>query len=234
VVKKVWVLIALVAGVVLGSFLTTCGAYLLGFSSREADDWPDEQIAMQRAGETAPVAAPVVAGPDFRGVPGPAATTAATAAQALPVVQAGQTMQPAAATPQAFSATIENAPGPGFRDSVAEMHETLERESRDDSWAYLREAELENTLIAETSVGNFRKERIECRATLCEMELSAADAMQAAALQKWYDAVNGARPFPGSGPLHMRLSSFSKEGDATRVRIFYEKPPPIPAPAANP
>jgi hypothetical protein len=27
----------------------------------------------------------------------------------------------------------------------------------------------------------------------------------------------------------MRLTSFSKEGDRTRVRIFYEKPPPMPA-----
>ena len=38
------------------------------------------------------------------------------------------------------------------------------------------EAEIENSLVADTSMGNFKLELIECRATLCEVRLTARGA----------------------------------------------------------
>jgi hypothetical protein len=118
----------------------------------------------------------------------------------------------------------ENAPAPVYRDSLLEMHEEFEREARDDSWAYLREAEIESFLVMETSVGNFTRRRIECRASLCEVDLSATGE-QIAALKKWYDGVNSLPPgsFPGA-QLQMRMASYSTEDNRADVRFIYSRP----------
>ena len=78
----------------------------------------------------------------------------------------------------------------GFHDQTAELHAALERETRDDSWSYPLEADIQNSLVSDTSAGNFKAEHVECRSSICEIRLSATDPQQAKALQKWTEAIH--------------------------------------------
>ena len=107
-----------------------------------------------------------------------------------------------------------------FRDSYGEMHEQFEAEARNDSWAYLREAEIENAMVVEISSGKFRKESIECRSTICEVHLTGRGELQSAALQGWYDAMQE-QP-PGEG-MWMSMGSYSREDDTLDVKLILVK-----------
>lgn len=126
-----------------------------------------------------------------------------------------------------------NAPPVLLRDSGAVEHEEFMREARDDSWAYLRESEIENSLLADISAGRFNKDRIECRATLCEVELSAKPE-QVETLRKWYDEKVASRRFDTNEPLALGLTSFQADASKASVKITYRKPERmLPPPRKN-
>ena len=123
------------------------------------------------------------------------------------------------------------------RESTQTLHAEFLREDRDDSWAYIREAELESEMLQEISSGRFRKERIECRATLCEMHLTAKGDEQTAALKKWFEDRNELlrEPRPNS-QLQVRMSSYTNQSEQglAEVKFTYQKPAQfMAAPARN-
>src|SRR5689334_13978316 len=164
-VKQVWVWIALVAGLVLGVFLTTYGAYVLGFSTAESS------VRSARATETresavdearmAPTPTPTAgrAGevrPGFSPPPvtlpaaGPAQTATAPPASVSMVIENAEPEHVDYTNYSGYSLPVDAGPhfGPqiadsirtGRRDSLTEEHLQLEREVRDDSWSYPLEA----------------------------------------------------------------------------------------------
>jgi hypothetical protein len=122
-----------------------------------------------------------------------------------------------------FSKQFAETARAGYRDAMSEAHRALEREERDDSWAYPMEAEIENSLVADTSMGNFRKEHVECRTSMCEVRLTARGAEQAAALQRWNDSL---RSQPWSPRLFMSSSSVSNNGEHVDALMIFTRPPP--------
>ena len=123
------------------------------------------------------------------------------------------------------------------RESMETLHAEFLREDRDDSWAYIREAELESEMFDEINTGRFRKERIECRATLCEVHLTAQGDGQAAALKKWYEKRDELLRVPRpNSPLHVRMSSYTNQSEQglAEVKFTYQKPTQfMAAPAEN-
>ena len=97
-----------------------------------------------------------------------------------------------------FNKMIAQPSQPGFENNIGEAHRALERETRDDGWAYSMEAEIQNAMVTEVSTGAFRSEHVECRATMCELRLS-GKGEQAAAIKRWSDEL-------GSQPFGQRLS----------------------------
>ncbi|HUQ11136.1 MAG TPA: hypothetical protein VM146_12545 [Steroidobacteraceae bacterium] len=57
-------------------------------------------------------------------------------------------------------------------NQLGDLHRALEREPRDDGWAYSMEAELQNSMVNDTSMGKFKMEHVECRSTICEVRVS--------------------------------------------------------------
>ena len=106
---------------------------------------------------------------------------------------------------------------------MAEQHAALERETRDDSWSYQMEAELQNSMVADTSMGNFKLEHLECRSTMCEMQLSANGEQQTAALRKWQDGLHTGPP--AGSQLMMTSASVITEDNASTALIILKKPP---------
>jgi hypothetical protein len=60
----------------------------------------------------------------------------------------------------------------GFENQLGDAHRALERETRNDGWAYTMEGEIQNSMVNEVSTGEFRADHVEWRATLCEVRLS--------------------------------------------------------------
>lgn len=217
--KPVWIAVTLAVGIALGLIIARVGLRPSA-AAAVTTQVPSIKAPAPRAAAGAPVVVPV---------PVPASARRASGSGAVaPLPQASAISPPADGA--AFMADIENAPAPVYRDSMVEMHERFEREPRDDSWAYLREAEIESALVMETSMGNFRKQRIECRATICELELS-ANGEQVAALKKWYERVSAlppdAQPY---SHLQFRMATYSTEDDGAAVKFVYVAPQAGPAP----
>ena len=115
--------------------------------------------------------------------------------RAIPVSGEPSTEAPATAEESAPAQPIDVGPAfrqqfdvnrkHGYHDQAAEMHAALEREPRDDSWSYPLEADIQNSLLADTTAGNFKAEHVECRTSMCEIRLSASDPQQAKALERW-------------------------------------------------
>jgi hypothetical protein len=117
-----------------------------------------------------------------------------------------------------FRQQFETAEANGLPDAVAAAHRELEREVRDDSWAYAIEAEIENSLIAETSLGNFRREHVECRATMCEIRLYGEGDDQTTAIQNWNENLGGK---PWSARVVISSSAtISDNGKVSALMIF--------------
>jgi hypothetical protein len=112
------------------------------------------------------------------------------------------------------------------------MEEEFLREARDDSWAYVREAELERLIAPETGAGNFRQDRLECRASICVVELS-AQGRQVELLKQWTEAQNEQRGLSLDQPLMMRGSSFSGEADVAKARFIFVNPQRMLPPSRN-
>jgi hypothetical protein len=108
-------------------------------------------------------------------------------------------------------------------DPFGDAHRALEREVRDDSWSYPLEAELQNSLMADVSSGNFTVEHVECRATACEIRLSGS-AEQAEAIERWPDTIQ-AQPW-GQRLVLSVSTSISNNGQVGRILIL-RKPPQL-------
>jgi hypothetical protein len=124
-----------------------------------------------------------------------------------------------------FNQQFASAEKQGMQDAVLQAHRTLERETRDDSWSYPLEAEIENSLVADTSIGNFRREHLECRATLCELRLSAEGGEQIEALRQWTSDI---QKFPWAARVVLSSSSSISSDTRMDALMILAKPPPTP------
>jgi len=209
-VKSYWIAVAAVAGVLVGTFV--------GRLNREAPRSQDPDPAR-------PVTKLVAPGPKTREMVSAQSIESAQSSRSRTEnpVPDGQAAARTAAKPDGAIVGFElNGPAPGHFENLESMHDQFLREQRDDSWAYLREAEFENSMVMETSAGKFNKDRIECRATLCELELSARGE-QVPQLKKWYDAMSQQGPDPNA-PVMLRMASFSDETGRATVRMAWQKP----------
>jgi hypothetical protein len=129
-----------------------------------------------------------------------------------------------------FNKMIAQPSQPGFENHIGEAHRALERETRDDGWAYTMEAEIQNTMVTEVSTGAFRSEHVECRATMCELRLS-GKGEQAAAIKRWSDEL-GAQPF--GQRLFLNYSSSISDNNHVDTLMIFRRPPKAPgAPKTN-
>jgi hypothetical protein len=125
-----------------------------------------------------------------------------------------------------FNKQIAQASIPGFENQLGDAHRALERETRNDGWAYAMEAEIQNAMVNEVSTGAFRMEHVECRATMCEVRLS-GKADQAAAIKHWNEGL-GAQPF--GQRIFPNYSSSISNDERIDSLIIFRRPPPTPAP----
>ncbi|HLA72228.1 MAG TPA: hypothetical protein VK624_12015 [Steroidobacteraceae bacterium] len=123
--------------------------------------------------------------------------------------------------PPAFHQAVDRPSLPGFPNEFGDAHRKLEGESRDDSWSYGLEAEIQNSLTADVSSGNIKVEFLECRSTVCELRLSAADA-KADALNAW-SANSGS--FPWSQRLQSVGMSMAMSDGRTHGLWIFRRPP---------
>ena len=124
-----------------------------------------------------------------------------------------------------FREQLEHARRLGIKDSLFELHQSVEREVRNDTWAYAAEADIQNSLVVETSSGNFKVEHLECRATMCELRLSARGKEQAAALLRWQEGMHG---HSFDTLLRPRASSTVGHDSDSDVLMIFVRPPPKP------
>ncbi len=150
----------------------------------------------------------------------PAPITSAVIDQASAVVD-DATVQRIDAGP-VFNEMIERPSQPGFENQIGEAHRALERETRDDGWAYSMEGEIQNAMVNEVSTGEFRADHVECRATLCEVRLS-GKGNQAAAIKRWSDNLG---PQPFGQRLFVNYSSSISNNERADVLMIFRKPPP--------
>jgi len=221
-----WLAVTFAAGIAIGLFVGR---------DKPVDSVPPSMPATTTAAAPAPVAHVEPAAPRVTATPPPSARIAPAPGPAP------QPASPATAEVPADIASFRQPvdPGPvyskqfaeaariGARSVMAEQHAALEREARDDSWAYSMEADIQNSLVADTSMGNFKLEHLECRATLCEVRLSATGEQQAQALRKWND---GLHSMPFGSRLMNTNGSIITDNEATDALIILKKPAPAPAP----
>jgi hypothetical protein len=62
-----------------------------------------------------------------------------------------------------FNKVIERPSQPGFENQLGDAHRALERETRDDGWAYTMEAEIQNAMGAKASRATTSKPRAPSR-----------------------------------------------------------------------
>jgi hypothetical protein len=241
VIKPVWFLSAFAAGVVVGALAMRS---LYG---------PSAAPGAGAMSEPAAPAAPAVAAndsPESRAPEATRAETFAAAAAAADVAAAARpsaSLQPPAAMPdpaasgfiqpidagEAFNKMLARPSQPGFENQIGDAHRALEREMRDEGWAHSMEAELQNAMINEVSMGAFKAEHIECRATMCEVRLSGAGS-QAAALKVWHDSFIGQGQSPTQRLFLRYGSSVSNNEQTDMLMIFQKPPPPEPTPQSAP
>ena len=136
----------------------------------------------------------------------PASVPAAPLAPAEPTATPGLASAPVKAAPSPFAASIDSGvvraidvgevlakqiarpSEPGYENLIGDAHRELEREPRDESWAYEMEGELQNSLVSQASMGDFKVEHVECRSTICEVRLSGRADRQAG-LQQWSESL---------------------------------------------
>ena len=152
----------------------------------------------------------------------PAPVTAALADQAG-AADGDAIVQPIDAGP-VFNEVIARPSQPGFGNQLGDAHRALERETRNDGWAYTMEAELQNAMINEVSTGAFRADHVECRATLCEVRLS-GKGDQGAAIKRWSENL-GAQPF--GQRLSVNYSSTISNNERVDSIMIFRRPPATP------
>ena len=233
-VNKFWLVVTAVAGIAVGAALHDLFGGRTGPADRLADaDRSEAPRLVPSAAPVAPAPEPGVVPPGPRSAPRVADRAAPPSADGTPI--ATFTREEPGETRIALDVENHgNGSPPVYRDSMQVQHEEFVREQRDDSWAYMREAELENLVVVETGRGSFRKDRIECRATICEIDLSASGD-QVEKLRKWQQELMEQRPnFPPDAPLFMKSSSFGTENGTAKATLVYVAPQRMmPKPRTN-
>jgi len=125
-----------------------------------------------------------------------------------------------------FSEVLARPSQPGFENQLGDAHRALEREPRNDGWAYMMEAEIQNAMVNEVSTGGFRADHVECRTTLCEVRLS-GKGEQAAAIKRWSEGL-GVQPF--GQRLFVNYSSTISNNERVDSIMIFRKPPTPPKP----
>lgn len=231
--KPAWVIAVFAAGIAVGLLIARV----------QRPDSPAQTAQVQQPADLRAPAAAVVTGAgeavpsSHPGTPGssapPRPTIAPGADTAAPVLpQAAEAdensgfFQPIDVGP-AFRDQFAQADKQGYKDQMIEAHRALEREVRDDSWSYPLEAEIDNSLLSETSNGNFKKEHVECRATMCEVRLSGQGAAQSAAIAAWNDNLHSQ---PWGSRLYMNSASIFNDNGVVNALLILMKPPKPSAP----
>jgi hypothetical protein len=225
-VKPVWIAVAFVAGIAVGVLVTRTGT-------------PESvPVATNDVAPLLPAApqAPTAAG-QHDASPAPvssvSAATTAPRESSAPTLPSTTPVSEDAVEYTGYSAPIDVGPAfrkevaaqpvPGVSNALGEAHRALEREMRDDSWSYPMEAEIQNSLVADASAGNFTVEHVECRATACEIRLSAKGA-QADAMSRWANGLHAQSL--GSRLLPSVSSMVSNGSQSDQILIFIRPPKP--------
>jgi hypothetical protein len=74
-------------------------------------------------------------------------------------------------------------------------------------------------------MGNFRKEHLECRSTMCEIRLSAQGGAQIEALRQWTSDI---QKFPWAQQMQLSSSSTVSSDDRMDALLIVSKPPEMP------
>ena len=124
-----------------------------------------------------------------------------------------------------FGAQIAESIRAGRNDTLAREQVQLEREVRDDSWAYPLEAELHDMLAADPVMGEFKVEHLECRATLCELRVSGKERLEphSSAVNQW---LRDMHRLPWPGGLTPGTVVFAGTADGSEGILMLRKPPP--------
>jgi hypothetical protein len=112
---------------------------------------------------------------------------------------------------EAFAKQIARPSEPGYENLIGDAHRELEREPRDERWAYEMEGELQNSMVSQSSMGEFKVEHVECRSTICEVRLSGRADSQAG-LREWSESLR-------SGSLNNRLFANMSSTMANEQRV---------------
>ena len=228
-VKPVWIAVAFAAGIAVGVLVTRTG-------TPESVPVATNDVAPTLPAVPEASTAPAVPQHDASTAPvsSASAATAAPRESSAPTLPSTAPASEGAAEYTGYSAPIDVGPAfrkevaaqpvPGVSNALAEAHRALEREMRDDSWSYPMEAEIQNSLVADASAGNFTIEHVECRATACEVRLSAKGA-QADAMSQW---ANGIHAQPLGSRLLPSVSSMVSNGSRSDQILIFIRPPKSP------
>jgi hypothetical protein len=224
--KPTWLVFAFAGGVAVGVLVTRVSMESPATSATVAVEGP----APSAEPPVGPPAAPATNGmvaetpsvpPDSASVP--QAQVASTAIDQGMTAVDDASIQRIDAGP-VFNEVIARPSQPGFENQIGDAHRALERETRNDGWAYAMEGEIQNAMVNEVSTGEFRVDHVECRATLCEVRLS-GKGNQAAAIKRWSENL-GPQPF-GQRLFANYSSSISNDERVDSLMIF-RKPPSTP------
>jgi hypothetical protein len=243
VIQPRWVLVAFGAGLIAGVFVTKlltpapgAPASLAASNPQESPAIPaaptvaDAALAVRPAGKaTAPAGTnPVPAAP---GAP-------ADSALAPPATPGLASLAPTQGVPSPFEPSVDSGTvqaidvgevfakqiarpsRPGEENEIGDAHRALEREARDDAWAYAMEGELQNSMVTQTSSGAFKLEHVECRATMCEVRVSGR-ADQQAALREWSESLAASGL---SQRLFPNMSSSYANNDRVDALYIFRRP----------
>jgi hypothetical protein len=123
---------------------------------------------------------------------------------------------------------LANGAQAGHQGQIGDAHRALEREARDEGWAYTMEAELQGAMINEVATGAFKLEHVECRSSMCEVRLSGTTAQQAEALKLWNESFIGRTDTPLGQRLHLRHSSSIGSDERTDLLMIFLRHAPQP------
>jgi hypothetical protein len=106
--------------------------------------------------------------------------------------KAGVPDYPIAVSP-AVAALVSPHKVPPGATRFADLHRELEFEPRDDVWAASKEFEISNYLRAKAITDGFALQMVECRTTMCEIQISSSNRM---INSKWTQVIHEMREQP--------------------------------------
>lgn len=228
-IRPTWLLWTFAAGIAVGAFATRA---MYGTSSAAAPAVATESHAAPHAAPT-DVERPAPAAPatPLSALSLPDATPrvdnpSSGPAPSLPIpgVTNEEGLQPIDAGP-VFGKMLAKDAQIG-QDQIRDAHRALERETRDEGWAYAMESELQGAMVNEVATGAFNADHIECRSTMCEVRLSGTTPLQGEAIKRWHESQIGRADVAFGQNLFPRHSSMVGANDRTDLLMIFVKPPP--------